>query len=1384
MRTLVILLLSALCLFVQAQPHESDLSLTVKTPTALTRLPNKEVQAICQGKDGDLWICTRNGLFQYDSYKLTHYRSSDLHPDLLTSNNVLCAAEDGRHRLWIGTYSGLNVLDLTTGTVKKIDCEEMNRNTISDILVTRDGRILFATDWGLYEYREERGDFLPFNPGNTKGVLPQTAIKSLMEDYRGDLWIGTWNEGLFRHERISGKYIRYPRLNAQNSAHVLLQDSRRRVWVGTWNSGLVLLDNAYNPGKVRYITYRKNARQNTSISDDIIYALAEDSNTGNIWIGTRCGLSILPAGKQYDGTEHFANYYPNRPRNGASISGDEVTSLLCDRQGLMWLGMIGGGVDKIDKRETAFRHEDLAFANGLLHTSSVRSMLMDDENLLWLGIGSYGFGTYDRRTKHFLHYSQMKEFAGHSHTTTTVTSILQYSPDRHIWITAYDDGVYEIDKHASPGQRVRHYSSADTPWLPGECVYQAFEDRQHNLWFATRNGVAMRRPDGQAVRLDTLTVGGLQMDRIPSVCLAEDNEGNIWCGTSNLGVFRLQPHGQTCTAQAYNPANGKLQADEINCIHCDDAGRIWVGTNNYGLHLYDAAYDAFRSMHKQYNLPGSAVMSIRDDGEGNLWLGTDAGLLKFIPGKGTNRESYLLYTADDGLQDNAFVRGASTVAPDGELFFGGHLGYDSFYPEDVRQDSHAPAACISDLYVFNHAWSTLPDGEREAVSTLSPRFAEHIVLNHRQNNFTIEFSAMDHTSPDLDNYAYKLEGFDKDWQQTDASRRIASYNNLPAGTYTFCLTASGPNSIWSDGVRRLQVTILPPPWQTWWAYVLYMAAVAAASAWVARSIRNRIRLRNAFHIQEMEKRKVEELNHVKLQFFTNVTHEFLTPLSILQASLDELKRIAPEHTGHYTLMRTSINRLIRLLQQILEFRKAESGNLKLKVSRHDLAQFVRHSLESFKPLMCSKGITFACECQPERLDAYFDTDKVDKILYNLLSNASKYCRAKGNVSVELKEQADGIACLTVRDDGPGFTKSAQKELFKRFYEGDYRKNNTIGTGIGLSLVRDLATLHHGTIAVESEEGQGAAFTVTLPIARNAYREEEIDPADYDMPAPEATDGISLQPVPLPDSKTSHPYTLLLVENNHEMLLLLSGLLRADYNVHVAPGGKEGLEIMKTEHIDLIISDVVMEGMDGFAFCRTLRETPENSHLPIILLTARNREEDRIAAYESGADAFIPKPFNFSVLQARIVNLLQLRKRMEEDDRQLVFNVKDYDYTDSDQDFLQACIDCVNRHISEPGFAQARLAEEMHMSKSTLFRRLKQLTGSGVSVFISYIRIKTAARIIDARKNITITELSFMVGYNDPRYFSSCFKKVIGVTPSEYIRNAKQKDEKGETPLHP
>ena len=652
-------------------------------------------------------------------------------------------------------------------------------------------------------------------------------------------------------------------------------------------------------------------------------------------------------------------------------------------------------------------------------------------------------------------------------------------------------------------------------------------------------------------------------------------------------------------------------------------------------------------------------------------------------------------------------------------------------------------------------------------------YTSKIELPHKYNNFSIEFAALTYKNPELNRYAYRLQNFDRDWQYTDADRRFAYYNNLPSGTYTFQLKATNENGEWSGYVRELTVVVLPPFWATWWAYLLYVIIVSVIGVSIYRTAKNRILLRNALRLREIEKAKAEELNHAKLQFFTNITHELLTPLTIISATVDELKTQAPSHNDLYTVMNSNIQRLIRLLQQILEFRKAETGNLKLRVSPGDIAAFVKNAAESFQPLVKKRKIHFSFLCDPESMIGYFDMDKLDKILYNLLSNAAKYNKEDGFIQVSLSydETDKDFILLKIKDNGKGISKEKQKNLFKRFYEGDYRKFNTIGTGIGLSLTKDLVELHGGTISVESEVDHGTEFMVRIPIERSYYDEEQIDdeaislmqnPVNYEDTQEDAD--VETQEV------TIKANTILLVEDNGELLHLMTKLLSREYNVFTAQNGKEGIAVLEKEDVDLIVSDVMMPEMDGIEFCKYVKGHLEMSHIPMILLTAKNKEEDRAEAYEIGADAFISKPFNLTVLHARIRNLLKYKERMARDFKnQIVFEVKDLNYTSLDEDFIQRAIHCVNNHLEDPNFDQAQFADEMRTSKSTLYKKLKSLAGLNTSSFIRNVRLKAACRIMEEKgTNVRVSELAYAVGFNDPKYFSSCFKKEFDMLPSEYI----------------
>lgn len=1364
----------------QASILPLPLSGAFKTLPTLNNMPNKDVQSIYQDKDGYIWISTRNGLFQYDGYSITSYKSNLYSPDLLTNNNIFCTAEDGNHRLWIGTYSGMNVLDKQTGIIRKLNNPELDGNGVSSILVTRNNRIWFGTERGLLEYLVDKDSCLLYRPENTNQVFPYTTVKSLFEDDRGDIWIGTWNNGLFRYEQSTGRFLKYPQMNSGNSAHVVFQDSYKHIWVGTWGSGLQLLHNAYDPERVSWTTFQHDDKYPASISDNLVYAISEDVVNRSLWVGTRSGLSVLSLQQELTATVSYNNYYSDVDY---AIASDEVTSLMRDRQGILWIGMIGGGVNMVNTRKADFVLDTLPQVKQKLKTNSVRSMLVDDEGLLWLGIGTNGFGVENRENGSFTHFTQIPEFASFT-GVSTVMSIMQSPTTRHIWFGIYNGGVFEYDKYAPVGQRVKLYNDWDTPWLTNSCVYDIYEDTRRNLWFATRHGVSVRMADGTALRFDSLRAGEVMLKDVVAMQIVEGNKGDMWLASSTNGVIRIQGHGNSLGGyklSLYFTGNKKLNGNNANCIYKDVDGRIWVGTGNSGLNFYDEKSDTFLPVHATWNLPGDAVNCIQGDINGNLWLGTSVGLVKLSVPLNMENITFRLYTTADGLQDNIFNRGAFASTDKGELLFGGHKGYNSFYPVRQKDQDFSSPAVITDIKIFNQSWEALKLDERSRISYLSPAFTSEIELDYWHNNFSIEFSALEYANPERNRYAYKLEGFDADWQYTDASKRFAYYNNLKPGTYTFYLKASNSNGIWNDESRKMQVIILPPPWRTWWAYSIYMLLFLSIAYYAYCVVRNRIRLRNALHLQEMEKAKVEELNHAKLQFFTNITHELLTPLTILSASVDEMKQIAPGYEEQYKVMSNNINRLIRLLQQILEFRKAETGNLKLRVSEGDLAQFVQRSVDSFRPLIKKKDMHFNLSCFPQPFNAYFDPDKIDKVLYNLLSNASKYNRPGGIVSVELAEATDGFARLIVKDNGPGLSQEAQKNLFKRFYEGDYRKFKTIGTGIGLSLVRDLVKLHHGTITVESEEGLGTAFIVTLPILPSAYEAEEIEAvtavleeSDSSVRFVEATgkdDAISDELDEAEEETTiaENRHTLLIVEDNEDLLLLMVKLLGTEYGIYTATNGKEAITMVEQEEIDLIVSDVMMPQMNGIEFCQYIKNNIDTSHIPVILLTAKNKEEDRVEAYESGADGFISKPFNLNVLHARIGNLLRSRRRVIKDfKKQLVFEAKNLNYTTLDEEFLQHAIDCINRHLDDAEYDQTQFLEDMHTTKSTCFRKLKSLTGLTYVSFIRNIRMKAACRIMEEKKNVRISDLAYAVGYNDARYFSSSFKKEFGILPSEYM----------------
>lgn len=1359
-RFLFVIVLILACLYtlgVEAQQHETGLQFV--TLTKEEGLPTDEVVRLYQDKDGFIWIATNEGLVCYDGCGFKTYKSNLYTPDLLSNNTITAIAEDNRHRLWIGTANGLNILDKLSGNFQRVDPGKLNNNLIQAIIATKKGDIWVGTEAGLHRYVAETDSFYLFTAVNSLPQLEKADVKTLFEDSQGQVWIGTWVNGFYRYNPATDRFYAYRQINPGNSAHIISEDSRGNIWIGTWGYGIFRLKDAYHPEHFTYDQYNYKKGSEECLSDSIVYAIEEDLNTGALWIGTRSGLSVL---KETEEGVKIRNYLPEKGEN--SIPFNEVNALIRDKDNMMWIGMLGGGISMVNTRKRQFNLHRLKSADGKFSTNSVRSLFIDKDGYIWIGIGSYGLLRHDRQSGESVFYSGLADFKGVP--ISTVNMMIERKGKREIWFATYSGGIVIYDKDAPAGKRIRCLTP-DNSSLINSRVYCLYEDSNQNIWIGVWGGVNVLTPGGEMLAFKNFDC----FQRNGFISITEDDQKNIWLGTNQHGIFRLEGNPEnlkTAKFVNYCSQNNKSSADNVAALYIDSRKRFWAGTEGEGLCLYDREKDKFVRIHDRLNLPGDVVASIVEDRQSTLWLGTNEGLVHLNVTANLDSSWFRLYTTADGLQDNIFVRSAVFKTPDGELFFGGHRGFNCFYPEKLQVNNHLPTVLIRNIKIFNRSWGDLPLEEKEAVSKQAPAFTDRIVLNHRQNNFSIEFAVLSYTNPDHNKYAFCLEGYDSKWIYTDETRNFAYYNNLKSGTYHFKLRGANENGIWNNAARDLEVVVLPAPWATWWAYGLYLLVIGWVIGYILFLVWKRWQTEAAVELAEIKRLKSEEINHAKLQFFTNITHELMTPLTIIQASLDELRVNTKSDNEYYGVISINTKRLIRLLQQILEFRKAESGNLKLRVTEGDLTAFVANSVDAFRPLIRQKKLQIAMVGEEIPVIGYFDPDKVDKILYNLLSNAAKYNRKGGYIQVKVHREA-AVAVISVEDNGAGIAPEAMKMLYKRFYEGDYRRFNTTGTGIGLSLTKDLVDLHRGDIKVESKVGKGTKFTIFLPLLKETYDQEQIDEQIRVNTGETAEIVLPESSVEAAREEEKGIYTLLLVEDNEELRGLLKRRLGKEYRILEACNGKKAVDIVEKEEVNLVLTDIMMPEMDGLELCRYIKDRFELCHIPVLLLTAKQNEEDQISGYDCGANGYIRKPFRMELLLAKIRSLLRNREYMARNfKKQMALETKDLQYTSMDEAFIQKAIDCVYRHLDDAAFDQHQFTEEMGTSKSTLYTKLKSLTGLNTSAFIRNIRLKAACRIIEEKKKIRISELAYVVGFNDPKYFSTCFKKEFGMLPGDYM----------------
>lgn len=1331
-------------------------------------LSQNTVAAVLQDRRGFMWFGTKDGLNRYDGYNFVVFRHDAADPTSLSDSDITALFEDRQGRLWAGTRSG-----------------------------------------GLNRFDRDRENFRRHRGG------PDAPVSAIAQDDAGDFWIGTDGAGLFRlrsgqvdrTDVAWDRFIHDPADLASLShdrVHAVLVDRRGTLWAGT-RAGL----DRREPGDRGFTRYTSDARSPVQLIDSAIFALLEDAE-GRIWMGSTPGVSVLDAGRT--AVRHYHHRYRSfrygwgeaiqllqdrtgllwisthaelmrlDPRTGAfqylrhdpldpsSISGNVPTALYQDRSDVIWVGTNGYGIDIHDPKGDRFRTFRRPEVRSYRESGfSVHTLFEDADGNLWINGGL--LYRWNRKTGEFVSYEtapdRLDDFGN-----TGVWSLLEH-PRGFLWAGTYR-GLFRHEIATGSSRHYRHRPT-DPDGLPETEVKGVFRAQDGMLWVVTENFLA-KLVDPGVGRFVSYPYNARRTSgawTFPSV--VQTGDGHLWFG-SLQGLVRFDPRSETMRHYRNDPAvPTSLGHDVVIAVLRDPVQPdrvLWVGTAGGGLNRLDIEAGTFSRYTTAEGLPNNVVYGVLPDGAGHLWLSTNRGLSRFHPGTGTVRN----FDAADGLQSNEFNSGAAFRSASGELFFGGIYGFSHFRPEDVRDNPHLPEVVITGLRRLNRREAVGDTGsilERSIVETTSLR------VPARDNVLIFEFAALDYSAPAKNRYAYRMVGFNDTWIDA-GDARLATYTNLPPGSYTFQVRGSNNDGVWNEAGTSLALRILPPWWRTSWAYAFYLLLGAGLVLGARRYEMNRIRLRHRAEQEHAHAERLMELDRARSRFFANVSHEFRTPLTLTLGPLDDLRAgfhgpLTPAMAGQVELARRNAGRVLELIDQLLEVARLEAGGTPLRAQHLDLGAFLARLGDAFLPLAERRSIALHLDLPEEPLAVFADPAHLERLVANLLANAFKFTRSGGTVRVGV-EQGEGTARILVRDDGPGISAADLPHIFDRFYRGhEATGRQQPGTGIGLALARELAALHGGTLDVQSEEGFGSTFTVSLQLGR-----EHLAPEQVVADAPPDSPRLPLHPPggeelsgwtaadaageAVPEDVT----TVLVVEDNAELRSFIRMHLQPRFRVVEAADGLRGLQLARRVLPDLVLSDVMMPGLDGHALCRALKEDPETDFIPVILLTARAATEDRLAGLREAADAYLTKPFQVEELTTHMDNLIALRRRMRERLAGRVVPVRPptIDLASADARFLDQVRASIECHLAEEDFGVEALARLVAHSRGHLHRRLKEIIGESPSDMLRRMRLERAAQLLGDGAG-SVSEVAYGVGFKSVAHFSNRFHDHFGVRPSAY-----------------
>lgn len=1344
MRKIFVLWLLLLPVVSLAQPY------TVKQLGIEKGLSNNYVVSIAQDKQGFLWFATEEGLNKFDGTRfITYLKNEDLTRQGITGNELNCLLDDPQDSiLWIGTQrAGLNAYDYVNNTFLCYRHDDENPESlitddVTKIVAATDGNLWITTYWRGVDYFDKKaGKFIHYNTQTVPGLasdniwsvvdggdgklymghvhhgfsvlslkdkkvknfmydpedpvsLPGNGVTCIYKDLSGNIWLGT-DRGLalFNPEAENFIHFHHSEDGVPHTVFDIRQFDGNKLWIAMEFGGIAILDLTQrmflSPDQVRF-QYIKEGDDEYSLSNSTVRCLFQDSFK-NVWAGMwGGGINFLSHESSY------FNVYSYSPiqHSGSSLNNKTASSVCVARDGKLWIGTDGGGINVFDKgkRVAVYKEE-----TGDLTDNSIQAALCDSEGNLWFGSFMGGVDFYDVKKKSF-------------------------------------HQIFPKDK-------------------TGEDVRALYEDAEY-VWIGTSNGIYKVRLHDKGIA-DHYTVENNLVR-----CISKDNLNRLWIGTFGGGLGVFDEHFQC--VKLFN-VTSLFPSNTINTVYMDSQNRMWIGTGE-GLVCFPSSqswdYKVYRS---EEGLSNVHIRAITEDNHGNIWVSTNKGISCYIAVK----NSFYNYGRWDGVPIVGFMSGSVTHDYDGNIYFGSLNGLCRFNPEMVLAKREAPSAIMTGLRIF------VPISERKSEEKMIELHGCPAVrLSYMQNNFSVTFNIQNYALADQVEYAYMLKGLENSWYTVTDPNNV-TFRNIPPGNYCFQVKTRIRNQEWADEIASLDIRIDPPVWLTWWAKLFYILSGVSVLYFILHAYKKKLDMESLYELEKKNHEQEQELNNERLRFYTNITHELRTPLTLILGPLEDMQKsnsLSGKDSQKISVIHQSAIRLLNLINQILEFRKTETQNKKLCVSRDNLAALVHEIGLKYKELNRKPEIDFCLEIEQEDMSLFFDKEVVTIILDNLISNAIKYTE-RGTITLGLHQVVRNNIHhteISVSDTGFGIAPDALPHIFDRYYQ-EGSEHQASGTGIGLALVKNLVVLHEGEIRVESSLNVGSTFYVSL-LTDNTY--PHVLHADSTEKTSDEKDEKEENIEPVHSGKR----ILLIVEDNRDICDYIVESFSDDFEVRTAANGEQGLEQALGCIPDIIVSDIMMPVMNGIVMCRKLKEDLRTSHIPIILLTAKDSLQDKEEGYQVGADSYLTKPFSATLLHSRIHNLLESRKLLAERfNTNSILIDKRAAVTESmnklDNEFLEKINKLIEDRLSSEKIDIGYLSDAMCMSNSTLYRKMKALTGLSTNEYIRKIKMQYAERLLLEGK-YNISEVAFKVGINSTVYFRQCFKDEFGMAPSDYLKKIK------------